>query len=130
MWHTTDGEHLMMDLLVNHSRSEKRTLAQNRYYRGVVIPHVTQGMKDAGMDRSDVYADALPSELKQADCHVYLKTHFAIEDIIDAHGMTRGLHVISTTDMDTKRFATYIDNIKMWAVQYLDTQIPDPYQVR
>jgi hypothetical protein len=87
-------------------------------------------MKDAGMDRSDVYADALPSELKQADTHVYLKTHFAIEDIIDANGMTRGLHVVSTTDMSTKRFAVFIDNIKMWAIQYLDTQIPDPYQVR
>ena len=121
----------MMDLpLMSNSSSDPRTNAQNRYYRGVVLPCVRQGMIDAGMDRSDVYSDALPSTLTNADVHVYLKTNFAIEDIVDENGMTRGITVVSTTQMTVERFATFIDNIKMWAVQYLDTVVPEPYQVR
>lgn len=85
-----------------------RSLPQNRYYWGVVIPMICE---ETGMDKDQV--------------------HFALrEKFLSRRDVDTGLLIVkSTTELTIEQFRWYIDQIQRWAAEFLHIDIPDPNQV-
>lgn len=93
-----------------------RTSMQNRYLWAVVYPHVLQGLRDAGWD------DFTSTD----EVHEYMKARFGATKAVNR---TTGEIVefpSSTAKMDTGQFGAYVDKIRDFAQEYLNTYIPEP----
>jgi len=84
-----------------------RSLPQNRYYWGVVIPYICE---ETGMDKD--------------------KIHFALkEKFLARRDKATGLKIVkSTTELTIEQFRLYLDLIQRWAAEFLSVTIPDPNQ--
>ncbi len=84
-----------------------RSGQQNKYYWGVVIK---------------IIADELG--YGQDDAHYALRAKFLMS------GEPNKLMVpISTTDLSTVQFETYMSDIRQWAAEFLNINIPEPGEV-
>ena len=93
-----------------------RTAMQNRYLWAVVYPHVLQGLRDAGWD------DFTSTD----EVHEYMKARFGATKAVNR---TTGEIVefpSSTAKMDTGQMSAYIDKVRDFAQEYLNTYIPEP----
>lgn len=92
---------------------KRRSNQQNKYYWGVVIPIVTQGLMS-------LHGDYLSPE----DVHEFLKFRFNYKEI------DTGVEVLTigkqTSSLSTFEFAEYIDKIIIFADEYLNIIIPEP----
>lgn len=88
-------------------KKHKRSDQQNKYYWGVVVPIVTEGIKETG---EIVTTDQVHEFLKFTFLSTGEKIKFAR----------------STTDLSTTDFLLYIDQIQIWASEFLNCYIPDP----
>ena len=95
---------------------KKRSLNQNAYYFGVVIPLVRDGLFDVGY------------KLSNDQTHEYLiETFLRVEITNESTGEIKYINR-STTELKTIEFMEYIDNIISWALENLDINIPLPNQ--
>ncbi|MCQ2348933.1 MAG: hypothetical protein MJZ98_00465 [Paludibacteraceae bacterium] len=94
---------------------DKRSLNQNSYLWGVVYPLVLEGLLDVGYD----------AFTSVSDVHEYCKTMFLSREVVNHQTGEVIRFPVSTTEMDTKEFGTYIDSIRLWAAEYLSVVIPD-----
>ena len=95
-----------------------RSLPQNAYYWGVIIPLVRQGLLDAGYDEVRTSIDA-HEVLK----HLHLRKRFVSKqtgDVIDIAG--------SSSKLTIHEFNNYIENICRWSAEFLGVVIPSPNQ--
>lgn len=90
------------------------------------MPIVCSTLTDHGWDRSTIIDGATPAPLTYTDTHNWLKANFALGDVIQDDGIVLGMRIMSTTEMTKNRFKTYIDSIRQWAAEYMNTDIPDP----
>lgn len=94
-----------------------RSLEQNGYYWGCVIPYVQEGLLDAGFDKS---------VLDQENVHEMLKGKFLKEDLAKDEWNGDFITLVgTTTDLNKLEFADYIEEIRRWASEILNI-IPDP----
>lgn len=91
-----------------------RTLKQNEYYHGVVIPLVRSALYDIGYNVSKL------------ETHETLKSRFLQKEILCESSWTYRTEEGSTKELTTKEFQTFISEIQQWAAEYLNTRIPDP----
>jgi hypothetical protein len=106
-----DGKHL-----VTIKDLRKRSIAQNSYYWGVMIPLVRHGLYEAGYDEVKTNDDA-HEVLK----HVHLKQRIVNKqtgDVIDIAG--------SSAALTTPEFNIYVEAICKWAAEFLGVVIPSP----
>ena len=95
-------------------KTKRRSLEQNAYYWGVVVPMVRQGYFDVG------YRYGIE------ETHTELKEMFRkVEKVNDQTGEIKTI-TGSTTDMSTVDHMDYIAQIQQWAAEYLSITIPDP----
>ena len=94
-----------------------RSLKQNDYYHGVVIPMVRSGLYDVGY------------ELRPTGVHEFLKYLFLDDEIIDEITWTYTTKEGSTKELTTKEFSEFISKIQQWAAEYLNIYIPDPNEI-
>lgn len=91
-----------------------RSSEQNRYLWGVVYPLLLEGLEDIG------YAYTTTQEVhefcKRTFSDRYVNYHSG--EIIDIPD--------STKEMDRKTFATYLQVIREWSLNYIGIEIPDP----
>lgn len=103
--------------------TKQRSVDQNRYYWGVVIPLVMAGFINSGSDlRIDKESDLLV-------IHEMLKDKFSTNSMYvvrDRMGQEYSVKVATTTDSDTVEFMRYIRDIKSWTFNHLGIDIPDP----
>jgi hypothetical protein len=99
----------------------QRSLAQNAYLWGVVYPHVaagardTWGVKDFGIN----------------DAHELCRDRYLKRDVVNqSTGEVTGRILLSTGSLDKPEFATYVDNIILFAAEYLRTEIPEADRFR
>ena len=85
-----------------------RSLPQNSYFHGVVLPQIHLVLKELGWTQDDV-KDAL-------------KDKYAYE-IDEKTGLKRLLH---TAEMDTKRMSEFTEDACRWAAENLGLYIPAP----
>lgn len=107
----TEGKYL-----VRVEAFKKRSLPQNAYYWGIVVPMVKQGLKDIGYNEVKTNEDA--HEIMK---HIFLKKPVKNEingDEIVIAG--------STADLKTVAFNAFLEEVWQWAAEYLNIQIPAP----
>lgn len=87
--------------------SRKRTIQQNKAYWKVIIKPI----EDATGHPSKVW-------------HEYFKTLFIEPDVVSLGGKILEIRE-STTDMTTKKFSEYIENIRKWCGENLNLSLPE-----
>lgn len=109
-----DGRHL-----ITIKDFRKRSIPQNSYYWGVVVPMVRRGLYDAGYDavRTNDEAHAV---LK----HVFLRKEIVSKETGDMIEMSG-----STTALTIPEFNDFLESVCRWASEYLGIIIPDPNEV-
>lgn len=93
-----------------------RTSMQNRYLWAVVYPHVLQGLRDAGWD------DFTGTD----EVHEYMKARFGATKAVNRTTGETVEFPSSTAKMDTGQMSAYIDKVRDFAQEYLNTYIPEP----
>ena len=102
-----------VEIIVRKKR-RSRSLEQNAYYWGVVIPMVKEGLNDLGW------------QYDAEDTHEYLKEQYLrVEELNEKTGELR-IRTGSTKKITTTRFMEYIADIQQFASEELQTYIPDP----
>lgn len=89
----------------------KRSGNQNRYYWGVVLKLLSE---HTGFTKEEMHETLRRKFLKY---NKVLPTGEQVE-VME-----------STTDLDTKEFEIYLDDVKRFSIQELDVYIPDPNEV-
>ena len=95
-------------------KKKSRSVMQNAYYWGVVVPVVRNGLLDVGYMMSI------------EETHGLLKAKFRQVEIVNVNTGEIIKSVGSTTDMTTLDFMDYIAEIQQWGAEYLNIHIPDP----
>lgn len=102
--------------LVRIDAFKKRTLQQNAYYWGVVVPMVKDGLKEVG------YSEVKSNE----DAHEILKHLFLKKKIVNWMNGDEIILAGSTAELKTVEFNAYLEEIWQWAAEYLGITIPAP----
>jgi len=105
-----DGEYV----ITIEKLKSKRSLAQNSYYWGVVVPLVKYGLTDAGW------------RYTTDQVHEDLKRDFNIVEIVNERSGEIRRSIGSTTEMSKSEMMDYFAKITQWAAEYLSIQIPQP----
>ncbi len=111
---------------ISIEKTNQRSIPQNRYYWGVVVHTIKERFTELGYTRTDVSDHGVSSPLTRDDVHQFLRSNFLRDDLISGDGEVLGTLSKSTKQLSTDEFVKYLDNVKNWAVQSLDIQIPDP----
>lgn len=102
-------------LVVKISEPKKqRSSPQNRYYFGVIVPHVQQMFVDAG------------NNVGREETHEYLKQHIGkLTMVIETPDGLKRTVTRSSTELSTKDAEEYFEKIRAWAAEF-GCQIPLP----
>jgi tRNA A-37 threonylcarbamoyl transferase component Bud32 len=95
-------------------KRRKRSLMQNAYYFGVVLPMVMSGLNDAGY------------KVSKESTHEFLKATFNKKELVNESTGEILQTVGSTAQMSTSEMMDYFAEITQWAVEFLNVQIPEP----
>lgn len=103
-------------------KRKRRSDPQNRFYWGVVIPEIIQGMIELGNNDLQL-GNSSHAEM----IHEFLKSELLDngEEIILAGGELKKLPP-STTTTTTTEFMEYLDKVNKWAGEFLGITIPHP----
>jgi len=108
-----DGKHL-----VTVKDIRKRSIPQNSYYWGVMVPMIRKGLYESGFDEVRTNDDA-----HEIIKHVHLKKQMVSKqtgDVIDVAG--------SSSVLSIPEFNEFIERVCRWASEYLSIYIPSPYE--
>jgi hypothetical protein len=98
------------------SRAGKRSIMQNGYYWGCIIPAIQSGLYDLG------------HELDKEEIHDWLKVKFNYVEVINKGTGEYERVPISTTKLTKLEFCEYIEKIQRFAAEFLNVVIADPGQ--
>lgn len=99
---------------VEIAKMDQRSLQQNRYYFGLVIPMIQKGIYDMG------------TEITKEECHEFLKAKFNYVEVVNEATAEYVQIPRSTTAMNKEEFCLYIEKIQRFAIEFLNIVIPDP----
>lgn len=101
------------NITIEKKRS-KRSNEQNRYYWGVVVQLMKQGLNDIGYMVDDEAT------------HDFIKAEFNSKVIVnEGTGESKNIPM-TTTNMTKTEFSEMIEKIKIFASEWLGVYIPDP----
>lgn len=90
-----------------------RSSQQNRYYFGIVIPVLQNGLNEVGYD------------MNKQDVHEFIKANFCYNEIVNKETGEIFRVTKSTTRLNKSEFSEMIEKIKIFASEYLNVLIPD-----
>ena len=102
-----------IELTIQRKR-KRRSLMQNAYYYGVIVPLVCNGLNDAGY------------KVGTCETHEFLKSMFNRKDLVNEVTGEILQTVGSTAAMSTVDMMDYFESITQWASEFLNIQIPAP----
>jgi len=102
--------------LITAKDIKKRSVPQNSYYWGVVVPAVRKGLYDAGFD-----------EVRTNDqAHAIIKRYHLKKEIVSKDTG----HILeqdgTTTELTPAEFNKFLDRVIRWAAEYLGIYIDSP----
>jgi len=100
--------------IIIQKEKKKRSNDQNAYFHGVVIPMITQRLKDLG---TFITKEKVKDMLKAR--------YLALDEPIGDEGECISI-VRDTSELSTIEFMDFISQIVQWAAEILDLQIPEP----
>ena len=95
-------------------KKRNRSLSQNSYYWGVVVPMVRQGLIDVGY------------KVGLEDAHVFIRDEFSYKELVNEKTGEVLKTKQSTKNMSTTEFIVYLEQIQIWSAEFLGVVIPDP----
>jgi len=97
--------------------NNKRSLSQNAYLHGVVIPLVLEGLREAGFE-----------DVRDADdAKDVIKGLFLKKKVVNREtGEVLSEIIKDTSDLTTIEMIDFIDEVVRWAAEYLSIHIPAP----
>lgn len=95
-------------------KKKSRSLNQNAYYWGVVIPMVRGAMHDLGM------------KLSRQEVHELLKLKFLKKEIINENTGEVFEYIGGSSELTTTEFMDFIAELQQWSAEYLNIVIPSP----
>lgn len=106
------------EIIITIDKAKKtRSNKQNNFYWGVCIPLIQSGLKDATGEffgNDNIHYDML------------LKMFAPTFDVVNVHNGLVMSRQISSSEMTTTQFCSYILEIQKWAAEFLNIDIPDP----
>ncbi len=102
--------------IIIEKKKRSRSLEQNSYYWGVVVPLVREGLLDVGY------------KVGVEETHELMKDKFALKEHVNENTGEVLESKQSTSTMTTMEFMGYISDIQQWGAEYLSINIPDPGQ--
>ncbi len=109
--------HLEGDEVEIEVKKKKRRSGQlNRYYWGVVVALIQEGMIDQGNDVS------------RNDVHYYLKYRFNYKELVNKNGGEVIQIPDTTTELTNTQFMEYMEKCKQFAAEFLSVVIPEPME--
>lgn len=108
--HIDDLELFLCDMTLEKERKD-RSNAENRYYRGCVLPTVA---------KNDIIQG-----FTEEDWHESFKEKFLHQSGV-ANSMFTVQHTKSTTDLTTVEMEVYLESIRRFAAEYLQCNVPLP----
>lgn len=106
-----DGKHRVDAFPLN-----QRSIPQNKFYWGLVVPMIQKGILDLG------------TELTKEETHEFLKARFNAQEIVNSETAECISVPRSTTALSKEGFSNYIEKIQQFAAEFLNIVIPDPNQ--
>lgn len=93
---------------------DNRSLSQNNYYWGVVLPYALEAVNNEG------------NEWNLDDLHDFFKSEFLKDfKVIIIDNLARQTKTVkSTSELNTKEFTDYIDRIVRWCAEQFGAEIP------
>ncbi len=95
-------------------KKKTRSLSQNAYYFGVVIPMIQAGLKEQGM------------KMLKDEVNELLKSKFLQREIVNENDGEIFKYVAGSSELSTSEFMDYIAEIQQFAAEYLNINIPSP----
>jgi len=120
IYHRKDFEKSILNFLgkkvniIIEQKKKKRSIEQNAYYWGVVVPLVKLGLTDVGY------------KIDKEETHDFLKSQFLKKELINEKTGEILKTVGSTQNLSTSDFMDFIAEIQQWASEFLNVYIPDP----
>lgn len=105
-----DGDYI----LTIERQKKKRSLYQNSYYWGVIVPLVKSGLTEQGW------------RVTTTQVHEDLKKEFNLIEIVNEKNGEIKRVIGSSTEMSTSQMMDYFAKISQWAAEYLGINIPEP----
>lgn len=102
--------------LVEAKSIRRRSVQQNRFWWGCVVPLVKQGLRSAG------YGEVKTDE----DAHEVLKAIFLKKKLVSEKNADEIIISGSTAKLTTMEFMELIADVQQWGSSYLSITIPDP----
>lgn len=109
LWELKDGKYV-----IEIAAHNKRSNPQNRYYFGLVIPLIQEGIKQLG------------TEITKEECHEFLKARFNSEEIVNTETGEFVIIPRSTAGLNKELFSAYIEKVHQFAAEFLSIEIPSP----
>lgn len=104
------------DIKVTIERHRKnRSNPQNRYYWGVIVPLIVQGLRDT---QGEIYSNE--------EVHEFLKANFNYNELVDESTGEVLKIAKSTTENDTFNQEEYHEKVRIFAFEFLNVSIPLP----
>lgn len=104
-------------LITIEKLGKKRSNNQNRYYWGVVLPIIQQGLKEAtGEFRSS----------ENIHYNILLPLFAPEKEIVNINTGECIYEKLTSSEMTTTQFCEYIIEIQKWASEFLGVYIPEP----
>lgn len=100
--------------LTIEKKKKSRSLNQNAYYWGVVIPMVRAALHDLGM------------KLSRQEVHELLKLKFLKKEIINENTGEVFEYIGGSSELTTTEFMDFIAELQQWSAEYLNIVIPSP----
>lgn len=94
----------------------KRSIHQNAYYWGVMVPIIKSALYDAGYDEVKTNEDA-----HEVIKHLHLKRRIVSKQTGDVIDISE-----STTKLSIPEFNEFIERVCRWAAEFLGAYIPSP----
>ena len=95
----------------------RRSLEQNAYLHGVVIPEIRLGMIEAGYSPAECSTDSVKD---------FLKFRFAKKELVNEKTGEIIETVQPTSQMNTAEMTDFIEEVRRFASEYLNRYIPSP----
>jgi hypothetical protein len=94
---------------------QQRTLDQNAFFHGVWLPIIAERL-------TELWGENVTPDTAKA----YVKDEFLRWPIVNKEtGETFGYETRGTSQLDVKEFSEFLDKIYVWALRYLDEELPE-----
>lgn len=94
----------------------QRSNNQNRFFHGVVIPIIQQGLIDAGWNEAKSFEWTKD----------FIKMNCLVKEYVNENTGEVKKSIGKTSELSTSEFMNLISEIQQWASEYLNVYVPEP----